>query len=273
MAAQLEITALFTYPVKSCRAIPHREIALDDWGMSWDRRWMVVDAEGQFLTQRTYPRMAQIDVAISAEALSIHAPGQPVLRVPLDAERSPLTQVVVWRDATEAWDEGDAAADWFSRFLGDSVRMVRMPDDFVRPVNPKYATKPSRVSFADAYPVLVASEESLADLNRRLGERGARPVTMDRFRPNFVVRGAEAWAEDGWRQLRCGDLLLDVVKPCTRCPITTTDQSTGEIPEPGEPLATLATFRRWEGSVIFAQNVIHRSPGILKVGDVLEVVV
>jgi hypothetical protein len=187
MAAQLEITALFTYPVKSCRAIPHREIALDDWGMSWDRRWMVVDAEGQFLTQRTYPRMAQIDVAISAEALSIHAPGQPVLRVPLDAERSPLTQVVVWRDATEAWDEGDAAADWFSRFLGDSVRMVRMPDDFVRPVNPKYATKPSRVSFADAYPVLVASEESTARrTGRSSGHNGSVSSKLRRARRGGV---------------------------------------------------------------------------------------
>ena len=272
MNSPIEIVGLYTYPIKSCRGLPHASVVLDDFGPLWDRRWLLVDAAGEFVTQRTFPRMALINVSVGDNALVVETEGRPGLRVPLVSDRIVSRSVIVWRDACEAWDEGDRAAAWFTSFLGSPVRLVRMQDSFVRPANPKWVSFSARVSFADAFPLLLANEASLDDLNQRLVGRGAAPVTMDRFRPNVVVRGAPAWAEDQWKQIRIGNVLLDVVKPCTRCTITTTDQVTGEIPDRAEPLATLATFRRWENSVVFAQNMAHHGPGTLAVGAAVEVV-
>jgi uncharacterized protein YcbX len=169
-------------------------------------------------------------------------------------------------------DEGLEAAEWFGDLLDAEVRLVRLPDAAARRVSPKYAPLPSWTTFTDGYPALLASEESLADLNHRLHNRGHFPIEMRRFRPNIVVAGVSAYAEDTWRRVQLGALPFEVVKPCARCAITTVDPGRGEVLDPAEPLATLATYRRIGGKVMFGQNVIHRSEGVLRVGDALMVV-
>ncbi len=270
----LQVHSLATYPVKSCAAIATDTVSLDDFGFTWDRRWMVVDGEGRFLTQREQPRLAQVTARVDAESLEFGAPGRLPFRLPLEAPRSAVLPVTVWKDTVAVWDEGDAVAAWLSDWLGCPARLRRFPEQTVRRVNPEYSPEFARTAFADAYPVLLATTASLAELNRRLIGRGAAPVTMDRFRPNLVVEsnGLEPFAEDDWRRIRIGAIEFDLVKPCTRCAVTTTDQTTGLIPEPGEPLATLATFRRWQGHVIFAHNLVHRGHGPLRVGDAVTVV-
>jgi hypothetical protein len=268
-SASIRVEAIVTYPVKSCAAVRHDAVGVEAFGLAWDRRWMVVDRDGRFVTQRSHPRLAQVRVAVGGSQLGVSAPGVGPLEVPLASVRRVATAASVWDHDGTGWDEGDEAAAWFSRWLGSDVRLVRFPDDAVRAVNPEYSPEPARTAFSDGYPVLLASTASLAELNRRLAERGGAPVPMERFRPNLVVGGdgLAAFAEDGWKRIRIGSVEFDVVKPCTRCVMTTTDQTTGTIPEAGEPLATLATFRRWRGQVIFAQNLVHRGVGTVRMGD------
>jgi uncharacterized protein YcbX len=234
--------------------------------LRYDRRWMVVDDAGMFLTQRTHPRMALIKPSIAGGLLWMDAPVMPPLKTELDPPATVSTQVKVWRDVCEATWLGKRAADWFTEFLGTPCGLVHMPDDVVRSANPAVAGPGRKVSFADAYPLLLISEESLADLNSRL----ERPLPMNRFRPNLVVAGGEAYGEDGWKMIQIGDLSLRVVKPCERCVITTTDQATTERGQ--EPLRTLATYRRINGEVMFGQNVVHEKTGRLRVGSPVVVV-
>ena len=271
MTSTMTISALYTYPVKGCAALQHQQIALDARGPLWDRRWMVVDAEGIFVTQRSHPPMAVIQPALSADALTLTAPGFSPLTIPLQAERGEALSVTIWNDTCDAWDEGKVAAGWFSDLLEGDLRLVRMTDSWFRRVNPKYAPEPAQTGFSDAYPLLIVSEESLADLNAHLQARGAQPVPMSRFRPNVVVRGASAYAEDGWRTVQIGGVTLDVVKPCARCAVTTVDQLTGTVPDNTEPLGTLSTYRKQDGKVMFAQNAVHRAPGTLTLGAAVEV--
>jgi len=153
--------------------------------------------------------------------------------------------------------------------LGLEARLFTMPKTTTRPVDPDYAPRPAKVGFADAYPLLVIGEASLAALNARLAQRGAAPVPMSRFRPNVVISGSDAFEEDTWGAFRMGELVFDAVKPCARCSVTTVDQQTGQVPNPQEPLATLATFRNQGGKVMFGQNLVHRQNGTLAVGDAL----
>jgi uncharacterized protein len=266
------ITALNLYPVKSCAGIPLHSATLDARGFAHDREWMIVqdddDERGMFLTQRELPELALVQPALSADTLTLRAPNLPDLAVSLaprdDARTLP---VVIWRDTCVGVDEGDAAAAWLSDYLDLPVRLVRMQPGFVRPVDLTYAKTPAQTGFADGYPILVISEASLADLNVRLGERGKATVPMARFRPNIVVSGCEAYAEDEWTRIEIGGVPLDCVKTCARCPITTVDPATGTIPDVQEPLATLATYRKISRGVIFGQNVIHRGLGTISVGD------
>jgi uncharacterized protein YcbX len=185
----------------------------------------------------------------------------PPLALRLDPSETVNTSVTVWDDTCSATWLGEPSARWFSEFLETDCNLVHMADRHVRPADPIFAPPGARVSFADGFPFLLISEESLADLNRRL----VAPLPMNRFRPNLVVAGGEPYAEDGWKRIEIGGLSLRVVKPCGRCVVTTTDQDTGERGQ--EPLRTLATYRRQDGLVMFGQNVIHEAPGRLRVGD------
>jgi len=222
---------------------------------------MVVDGAGQFLSQRSHSRLALVVPSIRGDKLRVDAPGMPTLEIPLRPSTAVTTTVAVWDDVCSASWVGASAAEWFSEFLGCECSLVHMAEDVLRPADPVFAPASSKVSFADGFPFLLISEQSLADLNRRLAE----PLPMNRFRPNLVVAGGEPYDEDGWSQLEIGGIRLRVVKPCGRCVVTTTDQTTGERGK--EPLRTLATYRKRNGEVMFGQNVVHEGPGHLRVGD------
>jgi MOSC domain-containing protein len=257
----LRLTALNIYPIKSTHGIALAESEVDGFGLRYDRRWMVVDAFGQFLSQRSHSRLALVVPSIQRDKLQVDGPGMPTLEVPLHPSPTVTTTVAVWDDVCSASWVGESAGEWFSEFLGCECGLVHMAEDAVRPADPVFAPIGSRVSFADGFPFLLLSEESLADLNRRLAE----PLPMNRFRPNLVVAGGEPYDEDRWGKLEIGGIRFRVVKPCGRCVVTTTDQTTGERGR--EPLRTLATYRRRDGEVMFGQNVVHEGNGRLRVGD------
>jgi uncharacterized protein YcbX len=262
-----EVAALWFYPVKGCAGIEvpaGAALEIGARGPAFDREWMVVDAAGRFVTQRDEPRLARVRCALQAGALVLDAPGAAPLRVPL-AAAGEARRVQCWAAACDALDQGEAAARWLGEFLGAPRRLVRMAPGFERVVNPERSPQRATTAFTDGYPFLVIGEASLADLNRRL----AAPLPMNRFRPNLVVRGSEPYAEDGWRRIRVGRLEIEIVKPCDRCAVTTTDQATGE--RGPEPLATLARYRRVPEGVLFGQNGVHRGTGALRVGDPIEV--
>ena len=268
MNAVIRVTGLYVYPIKSCGGLTLERTQLEARGPVYDRRWMIVDGHGTFVSQRELPRLALIQPSFAGDMLALTAPAMPPIAVPLQQQATARKlPVVVWRDACLGLDEGDAVADWFSAFLDAPVRLVRMADGFVRPVDRRYAREAAQVGFADAYPLLLIGQASLDDLNARLKARGKAALPMNRFRPNVVVAASPAYAEDDWRLIRVGEVLLDLVKPCARCVTTTVDQSRGEVTDKDEPLATLATYRRGANGVLFGQNAIHRSLGVLTVGD------
>ena len=257
----LRLSALTIYPIKSTHGIPLAESDVDGFGLRYDRRWMVVDDTGLFLSQRSHPRLALVVPSIRGDRLQVDAPGMQTLELPLHPTPAVATRVAVWDDLCSASWVGENAAAWFSEFLGFPCSLVHMAEDAVRPADTAFAPQGSRVSFADGFPFLLLSEESLADLNRRLAD----PLPMNRFRPNLVVAGGAPYAEDHWTDLEIAGLTLRVVKPCGRCVVTTTDQATGERGK--EPLRTLATYRKQGGEVMFGQNVVHEGPGHLRIGD------
>jgi MOSC domain-containing protein len=257
----LRLTGLNIYPIKSARGIALDQSEVDEFGLHYDRRWMVVDDSGQFMSQRSHSRLALVVPSIRGDQLRVDAPGMPTLEVPLRPSPTVATRVAVWDDVCPACWVGENAAGWFSEFLGSACSLVHMANDVVRPADPAFAPPGSRVSFADGFPFLLISEESLADLNQRLAE----PLPMNRFRPNLVVAGGEPYEEDRWVRIEIGGIGLRVVKPCGRCVVTTTDQTTGERGK--EPLRTLAMYRKRDGEVMFGQNVVHEGRGRLRVGD------
>jgi|SoiMethySBSTD1v2_1073268.scaffolds.fasta_scaffold681679_2 MOSC domain-containing protein len=258
------LSALNVYPIKSVGGIAAQEWAVDDFGLRYDRRWMVVDSRGRMVTQRTHPRLALARPAIEGERLVVRGPGLDFLVLPLRPGEAVTTTVTIWNDTCPALWQGEAAARWFSALTGAEVALVFMPDNTWRPAEPADGPPSSRVSFADAYPFLLLSEESLADLNRRL----AIPVPMNRFRPNLVIRGGRPFGEDDLGTFTIDGIGFRAVKPCDRCMVTTTDQETGE--RGAEPLRTLSTYRRATGKVYFGQNLVHRDTGVLTVGNELR---
>jgi uncharacterized protein len=256
------VTGLFVYPVKSCAGISLQLAELGRRGIVHDREFMVVDPDGQFLSQRELPRMALIHPTRLANTLELTAPGMPAEILSPRVDGAGI-QVTVWRDRVAAIDQGRVVAEWLSTFLETPCRLVRQADESVRLVDPAFARTPTdEVSFADGYPVLLISEESLADLNTRL----EIALPMNRFRPNVVVRGARTpYAEDRWAQVSIGEVSFSLVKACARCAITTTNQLTAQ--RGVEPLAALAKYRRVERGVLFGQNLIHHTRGTIQVGD------
>lgn len=258
------LTEIHVYPVKSCRGIAVDQAQLDAWGLQFDRNWMVVNPGGRFLSQREAPQLALVETALGPDSLTLTAPGQPPLELPLEGAADATERPVeIWRDHCQAADQGEAAAQWFTQALGQPARLVRIGGTYSRPV----AEAPGQVSFADGYPLLLISTGSLADLNQQLPD----PIPMNRFRPNLVVTGCDPYAEDTWQQIRLNGVLFDLVKPCERCIITTTDQATGTRAN-NEPLKTLATYRRVPGGVIFGQNLVHQSHGQILAGSPVEVI-
>jgi uncharacterized protein YcbX len=261
----LTVRELHVYPIKSARGVALAEAKLTDRGFEHDRRFLVTDRRGVFLTQRELPALARIEVLLAAAELVLGAPGMPEIAAPLRPRAGEARTVRVWRSTCSAIALGDDLARWLSAYLGTECELVYMPDDSIRLVNPAYARDGERVGFADGYPFLLTNAASVAELSGRLDH----PVPMNRFRPNIVVDGAAPFAEDGWRALTIGEVPFRVAKPCDRCAITTIDQATGERGK--EPLATLAGYRKHDGKVLFGQYLLHRGEGVVRIGDPVRI--
>lgn len=259
------LSQIHIYPVKSLGGVALEAAEVTLRGLRYDRRWMLVDQEGVFVTQREVPKLATIRVAVGLDVLTLSCQGA-TMQVPLEnhGERLP---VQVWRDTVVAVEVGELADVWLSEVLDLSVKLVWMPEETQRAVNEDYGAPGDIVSFADGFPFLLFGQASLDDLNNRLDE----PIPANRFRPNFVIEGSNPFEEDRWTRFRIGEVEFERVKPCVRCVITTTDQQSGERRGP-EPLRTLALYRRDEkGGVLFGQNLIARGTGTVRVGDIVEV--
>lgn len=241
---------------------------VDALGVAGDRRWMVVDAQsGRFLTQRLLAQMNRITMAWQgSEQVLLSAPGMADLSVAVP-EPTELRTVTIWRDSLAVPDAGDAAAAWLSQLLGRACRLVHVPAQLARQVDPGYAAEGDRVAFADGFPLLLIGQSSLDDLSARVG----RPLEMLRFRPNLVIAGSAPYSEDEWRRIRIGTLEFRVVKGCSRCIMTTLDPQTGERSADREPLTTLQNYRARDGEVYFGQNLIACAEGQLALGMPVEV--
>ena len=264
--AQPELSDIIIYPVKSAREIYLKNSNLEQRGLVHDRRWMVVDDSSQFITQRTNPEMALLKTEIVARTLILNAPGMAELKLPLfQTEGLPQT-VEIWGDRCEALAAYKQAEIWISDYLGKRCNFVFMPDHSNRHVDQDYAIGKNQVAFSDGFPLLLISESSLFDLNKRVPEK----ITMKRFRPNLVIKNTDPYQEDNWGAIRIGDCELQIVKPCSRCVMTTVDPETGEF-SGSEPLQTLAKYRKFNGKIVFGQNLIPSSSGKLEVGMKVEV--
>jgi uncharacterized protein YcbX len=249
------VQELFVYPMKSARGIALTTARLARTGLEWDRQWMAVDALGAFISQRTHPKLAQIAPAIAGDSLTLTARDLKPLRLPLEPVGEAVS-VKVWDDRCVGLDQGDEAAEWVSAAVGDVLRLVRQAPLLDRLANPQFAgPTPAHVSFADGYPILVCNRASLEDLNSRM----PAPIPMERFRPNIVLTGLAAFEEDWIDALQIGAITLRLVKPCTRCIITSTDQRSGE--RSTNPLPVLRKFRfdRALLGVAFGENAVVSS--------------
>lgn len=259
------------YPVKSLAGISLQESKIERRGLQFDRRWMLIDENNKFLTQREFPKMAIVKTEILPDALQVSCQGDS-LKIAFEPPTGALQSVKIWSNRCQAKVYENAVNEWFSDVLETKCKLAVMPEETERRVNYFYAVKKDdHVSFADAYPFLLIGENSLADLNSRLPEA----LPMNRFRPNFVVAEAEGFAEDAWKRIKIGETVFHVVKPCARCVMTTIEQTTGEK-DGKEPLKTLADFRIPKRSIkkkiLFGQNLIAENAGArLRVGDRIEV--
>jgi uncharacterized protein len=245
---------MFIYPIKSLGGVAVTEAQVEPRGFQYDRRWMLIDAEGTCITQRQYPRLALIAVSLQPDGLEVCAPGMPPLQIPGSPANSTPVIVRIWRSVCEALLVGEHMDAWFSQYLQMPCRLVYMPDTTQRAVNPEYAVHNDIVSFADGYPFMLLGQASLDDLNQRL-----------------EVSGVPPFAEDSWKTIHIGATVFHVVKACDRCVLTTVDQSTGTFAGP-EPLKTLATFRLHDNKVMFGQLLLPDALGTVRIGDLVTVI-
>jgi hypothetical protein len=264
------LSEIWIYPVKSLGGIALQEAKVEPRGLRHDRRWMLVDEAGRFVSQREIPRMALLGTAVEPPHLTVFWKKNPSekIQIPLDAPASELEKlrVQIWDDQCQAQVLSKEINDWFSENLKQNLRLVVMPETSRRWADGRYAPKGQHVSFADGFPFLLIGQASLDDLNSRL----AQPLPMNRFRPNFVFTGGEPCEEDSWREFQISNVQFQCVKPCARCIIPTTDQETAA--RAAEPLKTLATFRKSGHKILFGQNVVWLGEGEawVKVGDEIQ---
>jgi uncharacterized protein YcbX len=280
----MKISHLFIYPIKSCQGISLTKAKVTLKGLKnfyqpafFDREFMVIDEHGKFLTQRQCPPMATIKVEIQDEKIYLSTENNSLRKFELiPVENNQEISVDIWRDTTIAIDQGDEIAQWFQQALNlkKSCRLVRQSSQYIRAINHQYTTAENQpVSFADGFPYLLTNTASLADLNHRLKAKYSDDfplINMGRFRSNIVVETSEPFIEDSWQKITINHVSFQVVKPCSRCVITTTDQYTGEVDRTKEPLLTLSSFRHTPEGIMFGQNLIPDNEGIISVEDNLH---
>jgi uncharacterized protein len=260
------VSALYIYPVKSLGGIALQEARLEARGLALDRRWMLVDAANNFMSQREIPAMALLTVGLEKEGLLItHTTSGRQLLVPYIPATNNFMQVTVWEDTCLAQQVSPYADEWFSDLLHCPCKLVYMPDHSTRLVEEKYAIAADITSFSDGYPNLLIGQASLDDLNNKLAE----PITMQRFRPNIVFTGGMPFEEDYLAHFTINDISFYGVKRCARCVVTTINPDTAEKGK--EPLRTLASYRQEDNKIYFGQNLLHKGVGSIHVGDELKV--
>ncbi|MFF1720938.1 MOSC domain-containing protein [Streptomyces sviceus] len=265
-----QLLSIHIHPVKAFRSLTLQEAEVEPWGLAGDRRWALVDDGGKVVTQRQHPRLAQAAAELlPGGGVVLSAPGVEPLAVPVPEPGETVT-LDIFGDKVEGVPAAAAAAHaWCSAYLGAQTRLVHMDDPAERrPVEPEYALPGETVTFADGYPLLLTSAASLDALNSLISEgrhAAEGPLPVNRFRPNVVVGGTDAWAEDGWSLVAIGDVTFRVAKMCGRCVVTTTDQDRAVRGK--EPLHSLGRHRRFGGKLVFGQNLVPRSRGTIRVGD------
>jgi len=254
------LSDIYRYPVKSLAGSLLLQASLGVRGIEYDRHWMLIDRNGRFLSQRQLSRMALIQTEFDGQVLNLSYSGMDSISITIDQYQTDFYSVKIWQDTCVAQAVSDDLDHWFGEVLQVDCRCVFLPKDQVRQVDQKYAEAIDQTGFSDGFPLLLISQASLDDLNQRL----PKPVSMLRFRPNLVISGCEAFAEDGWRIIQIGGIVMELVKPCSRCVITTIDPQTGLRDK--EPLFTLASYRKRGNKVMFGQNVLHRNQGLIERG-------
>lgn len=257
------LSEIWIYPIKSLGGIRLKSSKVFGKGLQYDRRFMLVDDGGLFMTQRVYPEMALFKVSLNNEQITVTHLGDSISFPVVPLNTQPAKPVQVWDDLIMANEVSSDISAWFSQRLNKECRLVFFPEENPRAVDPKYKVNDEHVGLADGYPVLIIGQSSLDDLNNRLAE----PLPMNRFRPNLVFTGGEPFEEDNWKNFSVGDTRLIGVKPCSRCVLTTVDQETGK--KGAEPLKTLATYRSRNNKIYFGQNVLVVDPFEIKEGDVI----
>ena len=263
----MKLADIRIYPVKSLAGNHVEQSQVTPLGLIGDRTLMLVDSQGIFISQRKFPRMALIHTQITQDSLIISAPDVPAMTVKFNEFNDEAIAVEVWGDQCFGHVASDVVNQWFSDFLDLPLRLVNYDSRQPRISDPQYSQTDDIVSYADGFPLLVISQASLDDLNTRLDT----PVTMTSFRPNIVVEGCEAYAEDNWQRIRVGEVEFDAVKRCSRCVLTTVDPDTGIKRADGQPLRALSQYRKATGGVMFGMNLIPRTQGTIKLNDSVEV--
>jgi uncharacterized protein YcbX len=260
----ITVKQIIVYPIKTLAGVSVDSAEIEPRGLKYDRRWMLVDADGKFISQREFPKLALTSVRFEQDGIVVLAGGQEPLLVPFDLHASETINVRIWADETVAFPVDPVAAEWFSTYIGSPATLVVMPQNTVRPITPTFFPTDT-VSFADEFPIMLLGENSLNDLNTRLD----KPLPMNRFRPNIVTTGHDAFSEDTWADIKIGSEHIHGVYGCARCSMTTIDQETAE--RGIEPLKTLATFRKFGQKIIFGRDLIPETTGWIHVGDPVEV--
>ncbi|MDD5228995.1 MAG: MOSC domain-containing protein [Methylococcales bacterium] len=259
------LSDIFIYPVKSLAGIRVSQWDVVETGLRYDRQWMLIDENGQFLSQRRLPKMALIQTRLTDSELILSAPTKIDLNLPLESQGGAIIQSTVWSDCCDAQHVSNEADAWFSEVLEIPCQLVYLPAETKRGVDLRYANTTDRVAFSDGFPFLIVSENSLNALNAAL----KIPVEMARFRPNLVVADCDAYAEDAWREIQIGNIDFRLPKPCSRCSVPTINPETAEVGK--EPLTTLNRLRKWQNKIYFGQNALHNQCGELKIGQRVEV--
>jgi uncharacterized protein len=275
------VSELYVYPLKSCQGIELQQAQVATKGFLWDREMMLVSGSGKFITQRQFPQLAKVKVEIIESNINLRIEDETLTPITFTPTLTGnLIEVEIWRDRLLAIDQGDAVAQWFQQLLNlepnKVCRLVRQSPEHLRLLESKYASNQEKsLTFADNYPIMLTASASLIELNQRIVEihqQAKQAIPMNRFRPNIVVETTEPFVEDTWSVIQIGEIRFTVVKPCSRCIITTIDQQQGAKNQLKEPLNTLGTFRQLsEQGVMFGENMIPQNEGTIKVGDRLEV--
>ena len=263
----LKLSDIYIYPIKSLGGISLEESILEERGLQYDRRWVLIDDQGIFITQRKYPLLSLLKVSINRDKIRVTRQNHSEQHISfsITQQYGESIKVTIWDDLTLGIEVDKNVSDWFSSYLNFSVRLVKMEEQTKRIVDPKYASNDDIVSFADGYPCLIIGQSSLNQLNERL----ETPVLMDRFRPNFVFTGGEPHVEDNFNDFELGNVLFSAVKPCARCVLITIDQQTGV--KSAEPLKTLSKYRTIDHKIMFGQNLIHKGSGVIRIGMKLSI--